>query len=192
MMSKAACLSIATILAVSFIPVDVVVAQPAARSPITIRKVEGTREATPVFAVGRGSTSSRRGKEWFRVFVEYDTEQEWIDELNFTFYVLVRGRAQGADPVTLFKGETSYLHIPAGRRHQADMFIHPNIIARYGDVSQVAVEVRQSGRVIARSGKPEPTEAWWERLAPRDGALLNRGQTPFALIDIDDYEIIKP
>ncbi|HMO50490.1 MAG TPA: hypothetical protein PKE26_01425 [Kiritimatiellia bacterium] len=175
----------------AMLPVEVVQAQPAQRNPISIRKVDGGKAPTPVFQV-RGSQSQGRSKDWFRVFVEYDSEPDWIDELSFTFYVLVRGKSKDAPPVTLFKGETAYIHIPSGKRHQADMYLHPNIIARFGDVAQVAVEVREGGRVLARTGKPEPTEAWWERITPVAGVLLDRGQTPFALVDIDDQEIIKP
>jgi len=172
-------------------PVDIVQAQPGSSEPISIRKVDGGKESTPVFSV-RGAQAASRSKDWFRVYVEYDTTPDWIDELNFTFYVLVRGKSKDAPPMTLFRGETSHIHIPAGRRHQADMFLHPNIISRFGDVAQVAVEVRMGGRVLARTGKPEPTEAWWERLTPVSGVLLDRGQTPFALVNIDDHEIIKP
>ncbi|HMP89926.1 MAG TPA: hypothetical protein PJ991_06980 [Kiritimatiellia bacterium] len=163
----------------------------AGRSPITVRKMDGSKASTPVFAVRGSSAQSSRTKDWFRIYVEYDSEPDWIDELNFTFYVLVRGKTRDAPPMTLFKGEVSYIHIASGRRHQADMFIHPNIINRFGDVERVAVEIRQGGRLLERSGKPTPTEAWWERLSPVDGVLLDRSQTPFALIDIDDYEIIK-
>lgn len=160
------------------------------RSPIAVRKVDGKKEATPIYAV-KGPSTGTRAKDWFRVFVEYDSDPEWVDELNFTFYVLVKGKTREAPPYSLFKGETSYIHIPKGSRHQADMFLHPNILTRFGDVERVAVEVRQGGRLLERSGKPNPTEAWWERLSPVDGVLLNRAQTPFVHVDIDDYEIIK-
>jgi len=178
--------------ALFFLPFDLVQAQtaPGPRSPISIRKIDGSKTPTPVFAV-RGASAQSRSKDWFRIFVEYDSDPDWVDELNFTFYVLVKGKAKDAPPYTLFKSETSYIHIPAGKKHQADMFLHPNIVSRFGDVERVAVEVRQGGRVLDRSGKPTLTEAWWERLSPVENVLLDRGQTPFALVDIDDYEIIK-
>jgi len=160
------------------------------RSPVTLRKVDGNKEATPIYSV-KGPNTGTRAKDWFRVFVEYDTDAEWVDELNFTFYVLVKGKSKDAPPFSLFKGETSYIHISKGSRHQADMFLHPNIVSRFGDVERVAVEVRQGGRLLERGGKPNPTEAWWERLSPIDGVLLNRAQTPFIYVNIDDYEIIK-
>jgi len=180
---------------VFMVPVDSTAQAPAAapgsRSPIAVRKVDGGKAATPVFSVKGPGTATSRSKDWFQVYAEYDTEVEWVDELSFTFYVLVKGRTKDVPPFSLFKGEVSYIHIPQGRKHMADMFLHPNIIARFGDVDRVAVEVRQGGRVLERGGKPALTEAWWERLSPIEGVLLNRGQTPFALVNIDDYEIIK-
>jgi hypothetical protein len=161
------------------------------RNPVSLRKVDGKKETTPVYAV-KGAGASGRSKEWFRVFAEYDTDAKWLDEVSFTFYVLVKGKTPDVPPFTLFKGETSYIHVPEGKKHEADMFLHPNVLARYGDIERVAVEVRIGGRVVGRDGKPTPTSAWWEQFAPNEGSLLNRGQTPFALVDYDNYEIIKP
>jgi hypothetical protein len=36
------------------------------------------------------------------------------------------------------------------------------------------------------------TANWWDRFSPVEGVLLNRGQTPFAAVDYDMYEAIKP
>jgi hypothetical protein len=32
---------------------------------------------------------------------------------------------------------------------------------------------------------------WWEQLPPVEGYVLNRMETPFAMIYFDDYEAIK-
>jgi hypothetical protein len=34
---------------------------------------------------------------------------------------------------------------------------------------------------------------WWKtiKLVPKDGCILSRAQTPFALVNYDDYEVIK-
>lgn len=183
-------LTLASLFAIPLVP-SVFAQAPVARSPVAIRKVDGGKIASPVYAVKGNQPSSGKAKEWFQIYAEYDTELEWVDELNFTFYVLVKGKVKGAPAQTLFKGETTYVHIPAGKKHIADMYIHPNIVARYGDVERVAVEVRQGGRVLERGGKPPPSEPWWERLAPVEGVLLNRNETPFSLVNSDDYEIIK-
>lgn len=169
-------------------------AQPAPRLPVSIRKVDGVKAPTPIFAV-KGASSQSTVKEWLRVFAEYDSEPDWIDELNFTFYVLVEANPAKHKDVprfSLFKGETSYIHVPLGKRHIADMFIHPNMLSRYGDIKQLAVEVRQAGRLVGQSGKPEPRDPWWNNFTPVENVLMDRSQTPFSLVEIDNQEIIKP
>jgi len=161
------------------------------KGPIAVRKLDGLKVLSPIYAVKGMQGNVSRPKEWFQISIEYDTEPEWLDQLDFTFYVLVKGKSKDAPAYSLFKAETSYINIPAGRKHIADMYIHPNIVGRYGDVERVAVEIRQGGRILERIGKPALTEAWWERLSPIEGMLLNRGQTPFSNVNIDDYEIIK-
>lgn len=166
-------------------------AQPApAKLPISVKKIDGARVETPAYSV-KGFQATGKAKQWFRVFAEYDSEPDWIDELNFTFYVMVKGKTRDVPAASLFKGEVTQIHIPAGNRHIVDMYIHPNVLARFGDVAQVAIEVRQGGRLLAQGGKPEPTAAWWNNFAPVEGVLLDRSKTPFALVEIDEQEIIK-
>jgi len=167
-------------------------AQPAqGKSPVTVKKIDGLNVETPVYSV-KGYSSAGSPKKWFRVFAEYDSEPDWIDELNFTFYVLVKGKTKDVPPASLFKGEVTQVHVAAGNRHFVDMFIHPNILERFGEVAQVAYELRVGGRLIARGGKPEPSQAWWNNFSPVDGILLDRSKTPFALVEIDEQEIVKP
>lgn len=168
-------------------------AAPVARVPVMIRNVEAQPVGTPVFEVKGPSQQPARGK-WLHVFAEYDTEPEWIDELTFTVYVGFKGRTKEAPPLSVFKGEVTQVHIAAGKRHIVDMYVHPRLIERYGEPGPVAIEVKQKdGRVLGTSGKPEPTQPWWNNpqyTIVSDG-LLNRSQTPFALIDIESQELIK-
>lgn len=165
----------------------------APRVPMVIRSVESAAVATPVYEVKGSSQQPVRGK-WLHVVAEYDTDPEWIDELTFTFYVGFKGKTKEAPAASVFKGEVTQVHIAAGKRHMVDMYVHPRLIARYGEPGPVAIEVKQrDGRVLGTSGKPEPTQAWWNNpqyTMVTDG-LLNRSQTPFALIDIESQEIIK-
>jgi len=171
-------------------PSDVSAQQGQPRSPIAVKKISGTDIDTPVFSA-RGNQSTGNPKKWFRVHAEYETAPEWIDEVNFTFFVLVEGKTKDAPANSMFKGEVTHVHVPEGRNHVVDMFIHPNIIQRYGRAVQVAYEVRVGGRLVARGGEPEPSSAWWNNFSPVDGILLDRSKTPFALIEIDEQEIIK-
>lgn len=166
-------------------------------SPVDIRRLDGGSVDTPVFAV-KGYSSSASPEEWFRAYVEYDSEPDWLDELSFTFYVILRGKTKDAPPVSLLKEEVTYQHIASGKKHQADIFVHPNILSRFGEVELVAVEIRRDGLLLARAGKPSPPDAWWDRIAqgtlgvPVTGMLTRRDQSPFALVEIDQHEMIKP
>jgi hypothetical protein len=58
-------------------------------------------------------------------------------------------------------------------------------------VQAVAVLISVQGRIVAMESKPKSNQRWWEQLAPVDGLLLSRDQTPFAPIYFDDYEPVK-
>ncbi len=177
-------------LALGFLSVPDVMAQRA--SPLEVRKLDGDKIQTPEYSV-RGPNTQSRNKDWFRVYAEYDTEPEWLDEATFTFYVVLKSSGNSdAPPYTLLKGEVTYVNIEEGRRHEADMFIHPSTLARYGDVERVAVLVNVGGRVVAMESKPSSKARWWEQLSPQTTLMLNRLQTPFAMLNFDNFEMIKP
>lgn len=166
----------------------------AAARPVDIRKISSGKVMTPEYQLKKSQFVART-REWFQIIVDYDTDPEWVDEATFTYYVLVKARQQtaGRSPFTLFKGEVTYINIEKGR-HRSDIFIHPSTIARYGDVERVAVQVSVGGRLVAMDGLPQgsASQRWWEQLNPQEGYLLNRMQTPFAMINFDDYEAVKP
>ncbi len=161
--------------------------------PLTIRKMDSGKAKTPEYQVKQGI--AQRSRDWYKVEVIYDTETEWLDEVSFTYYVVVK--AAKATPgrnslFTLFKGDVTYINVERGR-HKSDIYLHPSTIARFGEVERVAAVVNVGGRLVAMEGKPDGSvsQRWWEQLSPQDGYLLNRMQTPFAMINFDDYEAIK-
>ncbi len=166
----------------------------AAQSPLAIRKIAGGKAETPEYQIKKSQFSART-RQWFQVIVDYDTAPDWLDEATFTYYVLVRAkRAEpGRNPLSLFKGEVTYINIERGR-HKSDIYLHPSTVARFGDVERVAVVVNVGGRLVAMDGQPSGTaqQRWWEQLSPMDGYLLNRMQTPFAMLNFDDYEAVRP
>lgn len=145
-----------------------------------------------------GSSRNRTGpREWVELGVQYDTDPEWIDEVSFQFYALLLNRA--TKEYTLLKGGAAYIDVARGRGHLAVAYVRPTALLRYGEVVGVAVESLVKGEVVSiRSegklgpGKPLPEE-WWKnpKLAPREGYILDKSKTPFALINYDDYESLK-
>ena len=90
----------------------------------------------------------------------------------------------------MYRSVVTYVNVAKGK-HLSDMFLHPSTLARLGRVEQVAVVVKAKGAVVATDSTAK-TPNWWDRFSPVEGVLLSRAQTPFAVVDYDMYEQIKP
>ncbi|MBP7829739.1 MAG: hypothetical protein KA248_07460 [Kiritimatiellae bacterium] len=190
-MRKWSCgLIVVMILLAAGVASEVAAQQPATASrPVKIRAMKGSKAITPQYQLLKGQTMART-REWFQILTQYETEPEWMDELTFTYYVLVRDKVGPQKGPVLFRGDVTYVTIQKGK-HMSDMYLHPSTLARYGDVEAVAVLVTFRGQLVAMESQPSSQQRWWEQLAPVDGFILNRMQTPFAMIDFDTYEAIK-
>ena len=154
------------------------------RKKLTVRK-----EQTPVDRTSVQSVTSARPQDWGRMVVEFETKDDWLDELECTFYCYMKDQSnKGAE--VMYRGAVTYMNIPKGR-HLMDMFLHPSTLARVGNVEFAAVVIKHRGAVVAVESTAT-TPNWWERFSPVDGVLLNRSQTPFALLDYDAFNAIKP
>lgn len=159
--------------------------------PLAVKDISGGKVLTPEYQIKRSQTAAR-ARDWFQIITTYDTDPQWLDEVTFTYYVLVRSKANSeGPPQSVFKGDVTYINVDKGR-HKSDMFLHPSTLSRYGDVQAIAVLVNVQGRLVAMESKPPTAERWWEKLAPQEGYLLNRMETPFAMLYFDDYEAVKP
>jgi hypothetical protein len=173
--------------------------------PVRIRRLSGLGRRG-VVRTPEYSTSAARGTkpagEWIQIEVEFDTNPEWIDELTVQYHVITLKAEDRQKRFSLYRNTVRYVDVERGRRHLSSMFLRPNTVKRYGDVVGIAVEVMQGGKVIAEASEQEGNmlpEKWWsnplviksETVTARDGCLLDRAQTPFALINIDDYEAGK-
>lgn len=166
---------------------------------------------TPVY-----TSSSNKGvkqeRDWGEFLVTYEISQnapEWIDDLVFQYYVMsVKTDANRQRVYSLFTKTVKYsdIHNEPGRRmlHKSAVYLRPQAMERFGALEAVAVEVIYDGKVIAvKSDKAKdcklPDGEWWkndiviknEKVQNRDGYLLNRDESPFAYLNIDDYELIR-
>lgn len=155
---------------------------------VKIRKIEQRKAPTPEYQLLKGQFMGQT-REWLAVNTQYRTDPEWIDELTFSYYIMVRSKT-GAKKLTLFKGDVTYINVAKGD-HKSDIYLHPSTLARYGDVEGIAVVVNTQGRVVAMDSLPASNKRWWEQFTPVEGYVLNRMQTPFAMINFDDYEAIR-
>ena len=139
-------------------------------------------------------------KSWYQLAVSYDTAPDWIDELTFQYYAMSVRKVEGAKAYTIFKASVRYADIEAGNKHISVAYLHPKAVERYGDVVAVAFEVVSQGAVIAEGSNVKGVpENWWKNptviesksVMVKDGYLLSKADSPFAFINIDDYEFAK-
>lgn len=147
------------------------------------------RVQTPIYQsnAGRGQSAN---KPWLKISVEYETQNEWVDELEFTYFVLIRNQ-QGD---RAYRKTVTYVDIKKGK-HISDIYMRPNTFERLkASLVHAAVVVKAKGvagmRVIAQESTLKQAN-WWEQIPSAEGTLLHRGETPFAFIEFDSYELIK-
>ncbi|HAS81452.1 MAG TPA: hypothetical protein DCS43_01930 [Verrucomicrobia bacterium] len=160
------------------------------------------REQAPFYQTNRGA-AAKRAQDWHVVSVFYDTAPEWIEELLVQFHVL----SELQDPVTkqkrysLYKKSVRYVDIEKGNDHRAIVFLRPAAIKRFGEVVASAAVITLDGKVVNEQNEtkiPMPP-SWWSNpavldsptLTVREGYLLNQIESPWALLNPDDYEVIK-
>jgi hypothetical protein len=160
---------------------------------------------TPEFqtSVGR-SSHTPKNREWALLEFDYETVPEWLDSLDIAYSVMTRTKgADGKDAYSLFQSRVTYIDIQKGE-HTCCVILAPNTLARFGEPVAVAIEIYQNGTLLegkAEVGAKETSlraEDWWKNpriidnpMVTRREGLLERSKTPFALINMDDYEVVK-
>jgi hypothetical protein len=160
---------------------------------------------TPEFQTSMGRSSrTPKNREWALLEFEYETTPEWLDSLDIAYSVMTRTKGtDGKDAYSLFQSRVTYIDIQKGD-HTSCVILAPNTLARFGEPVAVAIEIYQNGVLL--EGKSEvaaretsmSAEDWWKNpriidspLVTRREGLLERSKTPFALINMDDYEVVK-
>ncbi len=166
---------------------------------VVIKSISGLkaneRLRTPDYKTDSPESQSRR-KSWGCITVEYETSEDWTDELEFRYFVLIQ------DSVTkqylLFTKTVTYIEIAKGK-HWSTVFIRPNTLQRYGNMERAAVEIWAGGQRLAMSSNPtdDSPQPWWQ-LAMVSGKvkvvpdmIMNRAESPFAFVAYENYETIK-
>jgi hypothetical protein len=171
---------------------------------VRIRKLNGLSPrsvvTTPVYgsSVGR---SAKPPREWLEVQVIYDTAPAWIDELVIEYFVMSMDRTEGRNTYSLFKTIVRYRDVERDRNHIGVAYLLPSALKRYGRVVAVAVEVSHDGKVVASETDTGITlpPGWWRSpavvenkdMTVREGYLVEKSKSPFALVNVDDYEVAK-
>ncbi|MDD2597878.1 MAG: hypothetical protein PHO37_01455 [Kiritimatiellae bacterium] len=144
---------------------------------------------------------ARKPREWALFEVKYSTSAKWTDELTFNYHVMTKGvDDDGNEIFNYYTTTVRYIDIPKGD-HMSCVAIPPSQVERYGSPVAVALEiVDQDGEICdSKTEKTIPLpDEWWkspavldnEKLKRRVG-MIDRSKTPFALINIDDYEVVQ-
>lgn len=146
---------------------------------------------TPTYQVNPVPPASKNPRYWYQMTLHFDTHPEWLDDLDFRCYVLLKGKpGAGGIQHMLLRGDTTLVNVAKGK-HKCDFFVHPSTLMRYGEVESVAVVLSKSEQVIGMLSQPPSAKRWWEDYQPVPNMVLKRSDTPWALINYDDNEQVK-
>lgn len=190
---------------------------PAGTNPgeIKIERQKMTNLGKDTYQRVRGVTggASAKAREWgvFDVVYRLNTAPLWVDEVIVTYTVMLRQNGNAdekaglQDPkqdVSLLRLSVAYANLDGDRQveHRAGVIVEPDVLARYGRAIGFAVQISIGGKEVASEGFGDDIlrgrEKWWldpkiidsPIVVKRDGLLLDRTKTPFALMDIDSYD----
>ncbi|MFA7172573.1 MAG: hypothetical protein WC340_04025 [Kiritimatiellia bacterium] len=144
---------------------------------------------------------TRKPREWALFEVKYSTSAKWTDSLTFNYHVMTKGADDdGKEIFNYYTTVVRYIDIPKGS-HMSCVAIPPSQVERYGSPVAVALEIiDQEGEICdTKTEKTIPLpEEWWKNPAVLDNeklkrrvGMVDRSKTPFALINIDDYEVVQ-
>ena len=145
---------------------------------------------------------SPKAKDWGVLDVTFDSLPEWMDEITLTCTVMLQNDKvkQGEKPFSLFQLTAAYRDVAQGRDRKAGVVMLPVAFERFGLPIGFAVQIFRDGDIIAESGMGAGSlssqKKWWseskiiesQHVQKREGYLLERSKSPFALVDIDSYE----
>lgn len=141
--------------------------------------------------------------QWAKISGLYKSTPEWVDEVTMKVFVLcynkdAKKRKTGDQgPYTLLGGNVKYINIPSGKQNRGELFIHPATLDRFGEVSEVRVELWYKGVLESTvmesfaSKKEKGTKSWWTQFPVREGELVNKYRAPFIFDPDNSADQIK-
>ena len=160
---------------------------------LRIRNLDAQMVRAPEYHA-TNTSPTRRQREWLEIRVDFQTRPDWIDELTFTYYVVLQNRRPEPNQpeFTLYTGQSAYVNIARTNDGRSTVYVHPSTVERFGRLYRVGVVVTSAGRTLAMESAPTGEGRWWEQLPPQQGYVLSRMETPFAMVNFNDFEMAKP
>jgi len=148
--------------------------------------------------------TSQKSKTWGVFDASFVTAPEWIDSMTITYTVILLKQKvkEGEKPMTLFQTTVEYGDVAKGE-HEAGVVLLPAALLRLGSPLGFAAQISVGGEIVAQqgvgSGPLSKMPEWWTKpeildhpnVQRREGYLLDRMKSPFALVDIDSYEMSR-
>ena len=213
------CLGIAALLAATAAPAQQAAAPTAKVEIRDMPNLNKITVESPNFSARANTPSSltRRPREWGVIDVTYRTQtapgnkDKWIDNVTAVFHVMAENPKppQDGKRFSYYTLRVRYVNVPDGD-HRAGVVLPPSYLERYGSIVAVGCEITADGAdkpaekgeaslPDLKSNDKKPDDFWWKNpnvvnnaqlVAKRDG-LVERSQSPFALLNMDDYEAVK-
>jgi hypothetical protein len=148
---------------------------------------------TPDFKVGNVKEKRWQPKQWLEIEIPFKAapppgkqDVKFYDTLTFKFYVFLEPADK--DKVKVLTLEVNHINVPVGEDLASAVYLSPSTVLNLtGDsrpnprlIKQIGVEVLNGGQMVGGYQAP-----WWKSpKAPAQvqGVLLNKSQTPFAVL----------
>lgn len=172
-----------------------------------ITAITPTFVTTPEYSINFGPKNKRvpKNKNFLEVEVNFDWQPrartpEFLDELTFNYYILLKNESRENPKGTLLTGSVTHVAIPQQKGLNSVMYVSPRSLERFfsgkipttvdAAVVDVGVTITAQGQLVAEAswkGKGQ----WWSSFQQLGGYVLNKNETPFAPLAWDYYEAIK-
>jgi len=183
---------------------------------IAIQGIKPELEATPKFTSGGYQKKSPgRPGQWLEVEVTFERNAspkapKFSDDLVFNYYLLLKNEGMTEDrKPTLLTGSVTHVHVPQEKGLHAVAYVSPRTLAKFFDgkipsnaqlmlVDYGVTVTGKDGLLALASSKPSGVsggKGWWENTAlyqPTPGFVLGKDKTPFASLEWDYFEQVKP
>ena len=151
--------------------------------------------------------TSQRSRIWGVFDVTFQTTPLWIDSMTITYTVMLYNPKADAKKnekqLTLMQTTVEYADVAQDREHKAGAVVLPAALLRLGEPIGFAASISVGGKEVASQGVSRGPLAshkeWWkedavlnsQNVQRRDAYMLDRMQSPFQLVDPDDYEMSR-
>ena len=151
--------------------------------------------------------TSQKSRVWGVFDVTFQTVPQWIDSMTITYMVMLFNPKADAKKnekqLTLMQTTVEYADVAQDREHKAGAVVLPAALLRLGEPIGFAASISVAGKEVASQGVSRGPlsshKEWWkedavlnsQNVQRRDAYMVDRMDSPFQLVDPDDYELSR-